>query len=82
MAGFDLGVLPIGDWSIAITLSSCSVPSIDLYLPGIVCARLSFLANALYTISFTKEDFPEPETPVTQVITPVGISTFIFFRLF
>jgi hypothetical protein len=28
-----------------------------------------------------KVDFPEPETPVTQVKTPNGISTLIFFKL-
>ena len=33
-------------------------------------------------ISFVSELFPEPETPVMQVITPNGISTSIFFKLF
>jgi hypothetical protein len=28
-----------------------------------------------------KVDFPDPETPVTQVKTPKGILTSIFFRL-
>ena len=47
----ERGVLPIGDWSILITLSSCSIPSIFLYFPGIVLALLSCFASALYKIS-------------------------------
>ena len=34
VAGFDRGVRPIGDWSISITLSIRSSPSIDVYEPG------------------------------------------------
>ena len=82
MAGLERGVLPIGDWSILITLSSCSIPSIFRHSPGIIRARFSFLARCLYKISFTNELFPEPETPVTQVNTPRGNFTSIFFRLF
>ena len=33
-------------------------------------------------ISLTKDDFPEPDTPVTQVKTPRGKATSIFFKLF
>ena len=66
----------------SITLSRFSMPLIDLCFPAIVCARFNFLASALYKISFTKEDFPDPDTPVTQVITPSGKSTFMFLRLF
>ena len=47
-----------------------------------VLARFSFFARDLYNISLTRELFPEPDTPVTQVITPRGISTSTFFRLF
>ena len=36
VAGFERGVLPIGDWSISITLSKCSIPSIFFDLPGMV----------------------------------------------
>ena len=54
----------------SITLSNCSIPSILLCAPGIVLARFSFLANVLYKISLVSELFPEPDTPVTQVITP------------
>ena len=66
----------------SITLSNCSIPSILLCAPGIVLARFSFLANVLYKISLVSELFPEPDTPVTQVITPSGTSTSMFFRLF
>ena len=78
----DLGVRPIGDWSMAMTLSSCSIPSMALCFPGMVWARFSFFASVLYKISFTRELLPEPDTPVTQVITPSGKFTSIFFRLF
>jgi ABC-type polar amino acid transport system ATPase subunit len=43
---------------------------------------LSLLAKVGSTISFTKLDFPLPETPVTQLISPTGISTSTFFKLF
>ena len=66
----------------AMTLSSFLMPPIFLCFPGMVLARFKSLASRLYKISFTKELFPEPETPVTQVITPIGILTEIFFRLF
>ena len=82
MAGFDRGVLPIGDWSMSITLSSLSLPVMFLCFPGMVLARFKSLASLLYRISLTSELLPDPETPVTQVTTPRGISTEIFFRLF
>ena len=82
VAGLDRGVLPIGDWSILITLSSCSIPRISLCSPGIVLARFSFFARLLYSISLTRELFPDPDTPVTQVKTPSGNFTSMFFRLF
>ena len=66
----------------SITLSSISSPSIRLCFPGITRARFSFFAILLYRISFTNELLPEPDTPVTQVITPSGNFTSIFFRLF
>ncbi len=78
----ERGVRPMGDWSMLITLSSFPIPEILLCFPGIVRARFKSLASLLYKISFTRELFPEPETPVTQVMTPVGIFTVMFFRLF
>src|SRR6266511_3424795 len=49
--------------------------------PGFTRMRCSRLASALKTISFTSVDFPEPETPVTQMNLPTGNSTSIPFRL-
>ena len=82
VAGFERGVRPIGDWSISITLSNCSSPLIDLCLPGMHLARLSCFARLLYNTSLTNELLPEPDTPVTQVITPTGNFTLTFLRLF
>ncbi len=80
MAGLDLGVLPMGDWSITIALSKYSKPFISLCFPGLTLALFSFCARDLYSISFTNVDFPEPDTPVTQVNTPRGgIFASIFF---
>ena len=82
VAGFDRGVLPIGDWSISITLSNWSIPIISSCLPGIHLARFRSLASLLYKISLVRELFPEPDTPVMQVMIPSGIFTSIFLRLF
>lgn len=41
MAGLDLGVLPIGDWSILITLSSFSIPLISLCFPGVSARHIA-----------------------------------------
>ena len=72
---------PIGDWSTTITLSIFSTPVISEYVPGFTSERLSFRASAFCRISFTRLDFPLPETPVTQVNIPAGNPTVIFFRL-
>ena len=53
-----------------------------MHFPGFSFEPFISLAIVLYKTSFTKVDFPEPETPVTHVNTPNGIFTFIFFRLF
>ena len=34
-----------------------------------------------YRVSWTREDFPQPETPVTQVSFPSGMSTSMPLRL-
>ena len=82
VAGFDLGVLPIGDWSIFIILSIFSIPNISLHFPGLSLDLYKSLASVLYNISFTNVLFPEPDTPVTHVNTPSGNFTSIFFKLF
>ncbi len=52
VAGLDRGVRPIGDWSILITLSRCSTPSISLCFPGIQsCARFNAFGSDSYTKS-------------------------------
>ena len=53
-----------------ITLSMYSVPAMILCAPGSSRERYSALASARYRMSFTSVDLPEPETPVTTVITP------------
>ena len=81
VAGFERGVLPIGDWSILIILSMFSNPFTSLHFPGFSDAPFNSFAIVLYNTSFTNVLFPEPETPVTQVKTPNGNLTFMFFRL-
>ena len=82
VAGFERGVLPIGDWSIFIILSIFSIPLISSHFPGFSVAPLISLASDLYKTSFTRVLFPEPETPVTQTNCPSGNFTFTFFKLF
>ena len=82
VAGFERGVLPIGDWSMFIILSMFSIPFISLHFPGFSFDLFISFATFLYNISFINVDFPEPDTPVIQVNTPSGIFTFMFFRLF
>lgn len=82
VAGFERGVLPIGDWSMFIILSIFSNPLTSLHFPGFSDEPFSSFAIVLYNTSFTSVDFPEPETPVTHVNTPSGNLTLMFFRLF
>ena len=60
VAGFERGVLPIGDWSILIILSMFSSPLIPLHFPGFSFEPFNSFAIVLYNTSFTKVDFPEP----------------------
>ena len=84
VAGLDLGVLPIGDWSISIILSINSVPLNPLKGFGIFRDLLLFKVkfNALYKVWRTSVDLPLPETPVTQVRLPKGIFKFTLSKLF
>ena len=52
-----------------------------LCLPGDVSALCRALCSEGASIPDTKEDFPEPETPVTEVIQPNGKSTLIDCKL-
>ena len=58
VAGFERGVLPIGDWSILIILSIFCNPFTALHLPGFSFAPFNSFAIVLYRISFTNVDFP------------------------
>ena len=69
VAGLERGVLPIGDWSIFISLAIFSSPVIVSYLPGFILSLFNSLTIALYNISLTNVLFPLPDTPVTQVNT-------------
>ena len=82
VAGFERGVLPMGDWSMSIILSRYSVPLISLYAPGLTLAWFSSEARARYSIIFTRDDFPLPDTPVTQLKASRGNLTSRFLRLF
>ena len=81
VAGLERGVLPIGDWSISIILSNWSIPLISSCSPGLTLELLIVWANDLYNTSLTNELLPDPETPVTTVITDNGISTSTSFKL-
>ena len=72
----------MGDWSMSITLSRYSVPVIFSWSPGTFFAPLRWVTRYFFRISFTSEDLPEPETPVTLMNFPRGNSTSIFLRLF
>ena len=78
----ERGVLPIGDWSITMALSRFLIPSILRNFPGNVLALLSLAESSFWIMAFTRDDFPLPDTPVTQVNVPRGIFTSISFRLF
>ena len=82
MAGLLRGVRPMGDWSMSMTLSSCSSPSIRSWAPGRVGRRLSRPDSAFSSVSLTSVLFPEPDTPVTQVRAPTGKPTSTPRRLF
>ena len=83
VAGLDLGVLPIGDWSILITLSRLSKPSIFSHLISLESFDLFNIKELIGSnVWFIKDDLPDPETPVIQVNNPTGISTVISFKLF
>ena len=71
----------MGDWSMSMTLSSCSMPSMRSCSPGRTGTRLTRFDRLRKMISFTKVDLPDPDTPVTHTNAPVGTVTSRFFRL-
>ena len=73
----------MGDWSMFITLSRCSSPSIlshFISLFNLDLLRMNELIGK--RVWLINEDFPEPDTPVIHVNNPIGIFTDIFWRLF
>ena len=82
VAGFDLGVLPIGFWEMWTILSMYSNPFICLYAPGFSFELYTWLYKILVSIWLIRVLFPLPDTPVTQVNVPSGNLTLIFFKLF
>ena len=92
--GFDRGVRPMADWSMSITLSTNSAPSMRSCRPTLCgpssasssSSAFGFLrlaaSNASMRMSFTSDDLPDPLTPVTTVKVPSGNSTVTSFRLF
>src|SRR5258708_38045503 len=75
VAGLDRGVRPIGPWSTCTTLSRCCMPVTRVCLPGTIRVPCSSLASALYRMSLTSVDLPDPETPVTATSKPSGNAT-------
>ena len=71
----------MGDWSMSMTLSICSSPSIFLYGPTGRAERWMALVSAGAMVSVTRLDLPEPETPVTTVNVPNSIFAVTFRRL-
>ena len=82
VAGLERGVRPMGLWSMLMTLSRYSSPSMRSCLPGRTFTRFRSAPSFLYRISLTREDFPLPDTPVTQVKVPRGMATSTWRRLF
>ena len=78
----ERGVRPMGLWSMAMTLSRCSMPSMRSCLPGRAFMRFSSTPSFLYSTSLTSELLPLPLTPVTQMNVPNGNVTSMLFRLF
>ncbi|EUA35286.1 hypothetical protein I552_6076 [Mycobacterium xenopi 3993] len=56
-------------------------PVTRVWRPGTWRAPLSLLASTAARMSLTSVDFPEPETPVTEVNTPSGKDTSMPRRL-
>ena len=73
---------PIGDWSMSITLSRYSMPSMSSCSPGWARAPCRRRASALYSVSMISVDLPLPDTPVIQHSVPSGISAVMLLRLF
>ena len=65
-----------------ITLSICSIPSIESCVPGVSSVPCSSRCRTGASVPVTREDLPDPETPVTATMQPSGILTSRSWRLF
>ncbi len=72
----------MGDWSITMALSICSIPSMASCRPGVASALCIVLSSAGASVSVTSEDLPLPETPVTPIMQPSGNAASMSWRLF
>ena len=70
VAGLDLGVLPIGDWLMSIILSIYLVPFRLKFFSSLFNELFRKLFSRVYKVSITNDDFPLPDTPVTQIKLP------------
>ena len=75
MAGFDRGVRPMGDWSMATTLSTCFTPSMRLVLARRGAGPVDLGQQDCSRMSLTRVDLPDPDTPVTATRHPSGKAT-------
>ena len=63
-------------------LSTISKPEMESTAPGVASVPWSSLRSAGARVSVTNDDLPEPDTPVTATMQPIGISTSMSWRLF
>ncbi len=82
VAGLDRGVRPIGSCPITTSLSIFSSPWISRQAPGFTRSFPRACSTPFVRTSVTREDLPDPETPVTTVRVPRRIVAFTPLRLF
>ena len=82
VAGFDLGVLPIGDWSTSINLLIFSKPVISLNGKHCFLELYNSFFKYAESVPCINDDFPLPDTPVIHTIHPRGMDKFTFLKLF
>src|SRR5690606_1428350 len=71
----------MGLWSTLMILSKCSSPLFDTNGAGSACAWCSWRATAVASVSLTRVDLPEPDTPVTHTRRPAGMRRSTVLRL-
>ena len=71
----------MGLWSTLMTLSKWSRPSIPVQGAASMLLPFTWRATWAYRVSLIRVLLPEPETPVTQVNRPTGMSMVTSLRL-